>query len=139
MASAADYLSITDLLIAISRMPEDRRRHQAGIWYESQKEHWVGWLLHYNSPGAYGRKVVSGRDGKYVYNHVVCPQLLYYLATASGVDARKVRLARAKAQCVGTDMGKSGAFRAQIPWETVLKAMCRRGFVSARASALEVS
>jgi hypothetical protein len=73
------HLSIADLLIAISRMPEDRRVQSDEVWYESQKEHWVGWLFHYNSPGAYGRKVVEGRNAKFVYNHVVCPELLLYL------------------------------------------------------------
>jgi hypothetical protein len=26
-------------------------------WYASQKQHWLGWLGDYASPGAYGRKL----------------------------------------------------------------------------------
>jgi hypothetical protein len=54
-----DPTSIVELLIAISRLPEGRRRTQRGIWYESQKEHWVGWLFHY----CVFRTIVTDRSG----------------------------------------------------------------------------
>lgn len=44
-------LSIVELLIAVSRLPEGPRRVR-DVRYESQKEHWVGWLFHYKSAGA---------------------------------------------------------------------------------------
>lgn len=44
-----------------------------GVWYRTQKEHWLGWLRDYDCPGAYGRKVTGGRDSHFVYNHVVNP------------------------------------------------------------------
>jgi hypothetical protein len=78
---------IRDLLIAISRLRQDRRV-KGDAWYESQKEHWIGWLFHYNVPGAYNRKVTAGRDARFVYNHIVCPGMLTYLADASGISQR---------------------------------------------------
>ena len=30
-----------------------------GVWYTSQKEHWLGWLKGYNGPGHYRRKHLS--------------------------------------------------------------------------------
>jgi hypothetical protein len=88
------HLDICDFLIAVSRMPEDRRRLSRTERYETQKEHWIGWLFHRNSAGAYGRKPYSGRDARFVYNHVVNPGLLLYLAEARGVDSQMVRRAR---------------------------------------------
>jgi len=120
-------LEIAELLIAISRLPEDRRRRR-GVWYESQKEHWVGWLFHYNSPGAYGRKVTSGRDAKFVYNHIVCPGLLSYLAGAAGVSQTLVRQAKRAAAIGGTEMQQAGAIRRIIPWQLVQKALLEHGY-----------
>lgn len=120
-------LEIAELLIAISRLPEDRRRRH-GAWYESQKEHWVGWLFHYNSSGAYGRKVTAGRDAKFVYNHVVCPGLLTYLADAAGVSRGLVRQAKHLAASPGTEMARAGAIRRTIPWELVQEALLENGY-----------
>ena len=61
---------------AISKLPEDERTNSPKVWYRSQLEHWLGWLEKYDSPGAYGRKVTSGRDARFVYNHVVEPKML---------------------------------------------------------------
>jgi hypothetical protein len=95
-------LSIRDLLIAISRLPEDRPVNNPKKWYRTQKEHWIGWLFEYNGPGAYGRQTLEGRDAKFVYNHVVEPELLLYLAKASGVPSGRVASARKKLGAVGS-------------------------------------
>jgi hypothetical protein len=120
-------LDIPELLIAISRLAEDPRRRRA-TWYESQKEHWVGWLFHYNSSGAYGRKVTTGRDARFVYNHVVCPGLLTYLADAAGVSRGLVRQAKHLAASGGTEMARAGAIRRIIPWELVQEALLENGY-----------
>lgn len=125
-----DSVEIVDLLIAISRLPEDRRQ-RSDVWYESQKEHWMGWLFHYNSTGAYGRKVTRGRDAKFVYNHIVCPGLLTYLAHASGVSARLVREAKSAEQSGKTEMQRAGAIRRIIPWSVVAKALKDNGYLPA--------
>lgn len=35
----SDELSIPEFLVAISRLPEDRRIKSEQVWYESRKEH----------------------------------------------------------------------------------------------------
>jgi hypothetical protein len=86
-----EALDIRDLLVAISRIPEGRRMKSDSVWYESQKEHWIGWLLGYQGPGAYGRKRHDVSDAKSVYNRLVCPEMLLYLAKGSGVSAKLMR------------------------------------------------
>lgn len=120
-------LEIVELLIAISRLPEGRRKRSIA-WYESQKEHWVGWLFHYNTPGAYGRKVTTGRDARFVYNHVVCPGLLIYLADASGVSRQLVREATKVAASDAPDMAKAGRIRRIVPWELVQISLLKNGY-----------
>jgi len=120
-------LDISELLIAVSRLPEGRRR-KGSAWYESQKEHWVGWLFHYNSPGAYGRKVTFGRDARFVYNHVVCPGLLTYLADASGVSRKLVRQAKQVAASTSSEMAKAGKIRRIVPWHLVQTALFANGY-----------
>ena len=117
---------IVELLIAISRLPEDKRRKRAA-WYESQKEHWIGWLYHYNSPGAYNRKTTSGRDARFVYNHIVCPGLLTYLADKSGVPRKLVQEIKQIERGSGTEMNRSGKIRKVVPWELVEAALLKSG------------
>lgn len=119
-------LEIVELLIAIGRLPEDRRR-PGSTWYESQKEHWIGWLFHYNSRGAYGRKVTAGRDARFVYNHIVCPGLLTYLASASGVSRSLVSAAKRIAMSGGSEMERAGKIRRIIPWSIVQGALIANG------------
>lgn len=127
-ANMDDSTEIIELLIAISRLPEDRRR-QRNVWYESQKEHWVGWLFHYNSPGAYNRKTTRGRDAKFVYNHIVCPGLLTYLAYASGVSRRLVTKAKRVERSGKSVTQKAGEIRRIIPWNIVYTALVNNGYL----------
>lgn len=132
--SMDDSLGLRDFLVAISRMPEDKRVCSTRVWYESQKEHWIGWLLYYRSPGAYGRQVTDGRDAKFVYNHVVCPDLLLFLAVGAGVEPRLVRRAKAAARGAGkTQMAQAGAIRRVLPWSIVLQALMSSGLLPRNA------
>ena len=123
-----DSTPIVELLIAVSRLPEDRRRKR-DAWYVSQKEHWIGWLYHYNSPGAYNRKIVDGRDARFVYNHIVCPGLLTYLADKGGVARNLVQEAKEIESGSGTEMTRAGKIRKVIPWEIVHSALLRNGYL----------
>lgn len=115
----------SDLRGAISKLSEDERIDNPKVWYRSQREHWLGWLEGYESPGAYGRKVTSGRDARFVYNHVVEPKMLLYLAEASGVDASRVAEARKYAEAGPTMMARSAWIRRYVPWEVVEAALWR--------------
>lgn len=121
-----ESLSILDLLIAISRLPEDRPANSSGKWYRTQKEHWIGWLFEYNGPGAYGRHTQQGRDAKFVYNHVVEPRMLLYLAKAAGVSRGRVLAARKKLGGGRSLMQQAAEIRRLLPWELVAKALSPR-------------
>jgi len=130
-----EALDIRDLLVAISRIPEGRRMKSDSVWYESQKEHWIGWLLGYQGPGAYGRKRHDVSDAKSVYNRLVCPEMLLYLAKGSGVSAKLMREAsKAERKAGPTPMAKCKAVRAHVPWSVVLQALLHSGYLPARAA-----
>jgi hypothetical protein len=88
-----------------------------GVWYTTQKEHWLGWLSEYDSPGAYDRKTVTGRSAEFVYNHINCPPMLLWLAEAAGVSRRNVLAARRSALSARRSRGTHCAvIRKTIPW-----------------------
>jgi hypothetical protein len=121
--SGARRISVADLRRAIQRLPADKPVKQAGVWYLTQKEHWLGWLKYYNTKGAYGRIPGRNRDARYAYNHAVNPGLLEWLVRAAGVNPKVVRAARAAAAKHETMMAQSGAIRRVVPWEAVRAAL----------------
>jgi len=121
-----DPISIREFITAISRLPVDPPVRNPRKWYLTQKEHWIGWLSEYHTPGAYGRQTRVRRDAKFAYNHAVQPEMLLYLANAAGVDRGRVAAA-ARAFTKGkTLMQKSGAIRAIVPWEVTASALWPR-------------
>lgn len=91
-----------------------------GVWYRTQKEHWLGWLSEYDSPGAYGRKTVAGRSAEFVYNHINCPPMVLWLAEAAGVSRRNVLAARRSALSARRSRGTHCAvLRKTIPWSMI--------------------
>jgi hypothetical protein len=97
-----------------------------GVWYRSQKEHWLGWLSEYDGPGAYGRKTQRGRSARFVYNHINCPPMLLWLAEATGVRRATVLAAKRSALATGRTRGAHCArIRKVIPWQ-IVEAQIRR-------------
>jgi len=94
-----------------------------GVWYRTQKEHWLGWLKEYGGPGAYGRKTRQKRDAQYAYNHVVNYQMLLWLVKAAGVNPRRFSAARQASEKATTLQAKSAAIRGHIPWQVVAAAL----------------
>jgi len=89
--------------------------------YRTQKEHWQQWLGGYSSPGAYGRSDASNRSARYVYNHIRCAPMLFWLAEAAGVSDNLLELGfqsalRNRDRSGGT---QCAAFRRAISWEMV--------------------
>lgn len=90
-------------------------------WYRSQQEHWLGWLREYGGPGAYGRSdVTSQKDAAYVYNHIQCAPMLFWLAEA--LDMPETDLQRAShsilaAPAKGASQCK--ALRQIFPWAAI--------------------
>ena len=118
-----DPISIRLLLSAIRKLPPDEPVHHPSRWYLTQKSHWMGWLSEYEGAGAYGRKTGVPRDAKFAYNHVVCSELLLYLASAAKVEQRLIDAAASEFDNGASLMQKSGAIRKIIPWETVATAI----------------
>lgn len=115
-------ISIKEFINAIKPLPEDEKKQREGIWYLSQKEHWLGWLGDYLGPGAYGRKNWN-RDAKFAYNHVVCPELLMYLAKTIPLRGDLVDAAEKAYQSGSTMMAKTGAIRKVVPWSEIYQAL----------------
>jgi len=91
-----------------------------GVWYTSQKEHWVEWLLEYDGPGAYNRKTSKGRSAELAYNHVRCPPMLLWLAEAAGVSKKQVLAAKRSALKARRNLGSQcAALRGAIPWSEI--------------------
>jgi hypothetical protein len=109
-------ISIAEFIRAIRRLPSDEPRRVPGVWYTTQKEHWLGWLHDYGGPGAYGRIPGQNRDAKFVYNHIVCPEMLLWVIAAAGVRQDLVDAARRAYAEGATMMQQSGAIRRCVPW-----------------------
>jgi hypothetical protein len=116
-------ISVKALISAIRLLRPDPPVKNPKKWYLTQKEHWLGWLAEYDGPGAYGRQTGVQRDAKYAYNHIVEPEMLLYLASASGVDCALVVAANQAFAERTTLMQASGTIRKIIPWETIAKAL----------------
>lgn len=116
-------MTVTELRRAIKRLPSDPPVHNPRKWYRTQKEHWIGWLSEYDTPGAYNRKTTSPQDAQSVYNRIVEPKMLLWLAEAAGVDPSKVEEAKRQAGTATSMMQASGRVCRLIPWHDVLAAL----------------
>lgn len=123
MRSRVKEISIAKFRQAIERLPSDKPVIRAGVWYTTQKQHWLGWLGEYEGPGAYGRRTNIKRDARFAYNHVVCPELLLYLARAIPLQAEMVRAAEDADQRGTSLMQRAGAIRKVISWPVIYQAL----------------
>jgi hypothetical protein len=99
------------------------QQEQGKVWYRTQHEHWLGWLEGYLGPGAYNRKD-HRRTAEFVYNHIVNPQMLIYLAEASRLPRPLVqRAARAALAHATTMSAMCGAIRREISWKMIEAAL----------------
>ena len=116
IAELPKRVPLTDALEA-QNCPQSSRLHTT--WYRSQKEHWLGWLGEYGSPGAYRRKN-SGRDARFIYNHFQCPPGLLWLAEALGVE-EPLLITGQEAMAGAKDnlASQCAAFRRVIPWDVL--------------------
>lgn len=120
---AIQRISVPELRRAIQKLPADKPVKQPGVWYLTQKEHWLAWLRYYNTEGAYGRIPGLNRDARYAYNHVVCPPMLLWLASAAGVKTSRILAAKREAARLERMPAQAGAIRRHVPWELVAAAL----------------
>jgi hypothetical protein len=89
------------------------------VWYNSQKEHWLGWLSEYDGPGHYGR-MNWDRSAKFVYNHINFPPMVLWLGEASGIPKRTVLEAKRNALSAHpSNAAQCAVIRRIIPWEAI--------------------
>lgn len=94
----------------------------SGAWYRSQKEHWLGWLSEYDTSGAYGRKTEILRDASYVYSHIQCAPMLFWLSEALGANSVQLETAfDAVVRAPRKGASQCAALRKTLPWSEVEK------------------
>jgi|GEM_PF-3499211 len=122
----AEQGSIEWFIEAVRRLPPDEPvegRRPGYNKYQTQKDHWLGWLETKENTGTYLRKTAPGRDARWVYNHIVEPKMLLWLIRASGVRPELVQAAARAAEGASSLAGKSAAIRRQVPWPEVAAAL----------------
>ena len=113
-----------ELLQAIKRLPAKcevstrlDRRLDKGPVFQSQKEHWIGWIAH-------GFMRSETERASTVYNRLQCPPMVLWLPEAAGVASALIR--RAELNCLMAQpnvRAQCGAIRRTIPWATVETAL----------------
>ena len=116
-------ITIEELRNAIKRLPSDKPKEQPGVWYKTQKEHWLGWLGEYRSPGAYDRRGGVNREAEFAYNHIVEYKMITWLIEAAGVNPELVQQANAVIDETKTLQANSAAIRKIVPWGVLAKAI----------------
>lgn len=126
--------SIEWLASAIARLPSDEpvpRGSQGYNTYTTQKAHWLGWLNPAAATGTYPRTGGPDRLARDVYNRIVEPKLLLWLAEAAEVHPDLRANALTDASVKTKLVSKSAAIRKHIPWPVLTAALRRKLGMSA--------
>lgn len=110
-------IGIKQFIKAIEKLPSDKPQNVPGKWYKTQKEHWLGWLREYKSPGRYWRKGGKHQDAEFAYNHIVEYRMLLWIIKAANVDQKLIRAAMSVANPEKTLQTNSAAIRNIVPWK----------------------
>jgi hypothetical protein len=118
--------SIAWLIEMIRNLPADEsvpKGTQGYNVYQSQKEHWLGWLNPSAGTGTYPRQEDGKRDARNIYTRIVEPKMLVWLATAAQVDTKLLQTAVSAANAAEKMPSKSAAIRKFIPWAVIEDAL----------------
>lgn len=88
--------------------------------YLSQKQHWLEWLDGYALREGDSDRDHSPRSAEFIYNRIMCPPMLFWLAEGAGVP--EVYLGRAYDAVLDVSprpASRCAALRWVIPWKTV--------------------
>jgi hypothetical protein len=97
-------------------------------WYRSQKEHWLGWLAEYDGPGAYGRSDAK-RDARFVYNHIQCAQMLFWLSEALDTPSDILNTTfEAVVAAPNRGAQQCAALRSHLPWDQIADRLAARSY-----------
>jgi len=119
----SERISIRQFIQAIQKLPSDKPKTIPGKWYKTQKEHWLGWLNEYKSPGAYNRIGGQNQDAEFAYNHIVEYRMLLWIVEAAGVEANLVKQAKAVIDDEKSMSTNSASIRKIVPWKTLKSAL----------------
>ena len=91
--------------------------------YTTQKDRWLGWLNPAAGAGTYPRRTGENATARVVYNRIVEPKMLLWLADAAGVQPALVNEARRAAEIEAPLASKAAAIRKVVPWIVVADAL----------------
>jgi hypothetical protein len=121
--------SIEWLASSIARLPSDQpvpRGTQGYNTYTTQQAHWLGWLRPAARTGTYPRTDRPDRDARDVYNRIVEPKLLLWLATAAEVSPHLLAAATREAAGKPKLASKAAVIRNHVPWSVLEQALRRK-------------
>lgn len=124
-----DSHTVEWLIQAIRRLPSDDcvpDKTPGYNKYNTQKDHWLGWLAPEAGTGTYPRKSGNDRGARHVYNHIVEPKMLLWLISAAGVRANLLDAAKLAADGVIPMATKAAAIRKHVPWSEVAAALSKQ-------------
>ena len=85
------------------------------------KDHWIGWLQSFREEGYYKRKRFGNVRVKSIYNSLHCPNMLIWLAEASGVPEQLIYGSLSSIDPIAHPASICGTIRKAIPWELIEK------------------
>lgn len=89
--------------------------------YGSQKQHWQEWLEDYARRKAEGGDAYRPRTAEFIYNRIMCPPMLYWLAEGAGVPEVYLGDAyRAVLAALPRPGSRCAALRRVVPWRSVV-------------------
>lgn len=110
------------LAAAIKPLPSDDpvpKGTQGFNLYQTQKDHWLGWLDPSAGTGTYPRQTGASASACKVYNRIMEPKMLLWLAGTAGVSLQRVAEARVAADQHRAFASKCAAVRKVLPWRLV--------------------
>jgi hypothetical protein len=87
--------------------------------YDTHKDHWIGWLGEYGTPGYYSRSDISITDARTVYQRLNCGPMIVWLNEAAGEKPVLIRATIREMKLCGNRRAQTEAkiARAHHPWE----------------------
>jgi hypothetical protein len=110
------------LAAAIKPLPSEEpvpKGTQGFNLYQTQKDHWLGWLDPSAGTGTYPRQTGAEVPARTVYNRIMEPKMLLWLASAAGVSSGRVAEASTAAAQHRAFASKCAAVRKLLPWRVV--------------------
>ena len=116
--------SVQQLTEIIEKLPADTKVPFGAKGYNNyntQKDHWLGWLDSKSTTGTYQRKDTSGRGAKYVYNHIMEPKMLLWLISASSINSELLEKVTKESNINNSMASSCATIRKIVSWQVLEK------------------